>query len=107
MQLFLDEIASRYPNDTVILARDGAGWHKRTNFRLPDNLCLLFLPPYSPELNTQEHRWDELRGKHCHNYASTVSTSSKTTWWLRYAISKTLPTESSVSPAGTGFLLES
>ena len=28
---------------------------------------LLFLPPYSPELNPVEHLWDELREKHFHN----------------------------------------
>jgi transposase len=67
MHIVLDEIASRYPNDNVIMVRDGAGWHKSTNFRLPDNLRLLFLPPYSPELNPQEHLWDELREKHVHN----------------------------------------
>jgi transposase len=31
------------------------------------NLKLLFLPPYSPELNPQEHVWDELQEKCFHN----------------------------------------
>ena len=105
MHIVLDEIASRYPNDNVIMVRDGAGWHKSTNFRLPDNLRLLFLPPYSPELNPQEHLWDELREKHVHNRVSTVSTPSKTTWLPRDAISNTLPTESKASPAGTGLFM--
>jgi transposase len=30
-------------------------------------LKLHFLPPYSPELNPQEHVWDELREKWFHN----------------------------------------
>ena len=34
---------------------------------MPDNLSLLFLPPYSPELNPQEHLWDELHEKYFHN----------------------------------------
>ena len=54
MQIFLDEIASRHLNDNVVMVLDGAGWHKSKDFRLPDNLRLLFLPPYSPELNPQE-----------------------------------------------------
>ena len=37
--------------------------------RLGENLRLLFLPPYSPELNPQEHLWDELREKYFHNRA--------------------------------------
>lgn len=67
MQIFLDEIASRYPDDNVVMVLDGAGWHKSNGFRLPGNLRLLFLPPYSPELNPQERLWDELREKHFHN----------------------------------------
>ncbi|WP_280139745.1 hypothetical protein [Nitrosomonas communis] len=30
MQLFLDEVLSRHPNDQIILALDGAGWHRST-----------------------------------------------------------------------------
>ena len=28
---------------------------------------MVFLPPYSPELNPVEHFWEELREKHFHN----------------------------------------
>src|SRR5699024_3844615 len=51
MQLFLTEIGQRYPQDNIVMVVDGAGWHKSAGFKLPDNLRLLFLPPYSPELN--------------------------------------------------------
>ncbi|MGH8651590.1 MAG: transposase [Gammaproteobacteria bacterium] len=47
---------------------DGAGWHRSEAIRLPDNLRLLLLPPYSPELNPVEHVWDDLREKHFHNH---------------------------------------
>ncbi|MGI3212810.1 hypothetical protein ACROSR_17060 [Roseovarius tibetensis] len=30
---------------------DGAGWHGSTILELPDNISLLLLPPYAPELN--------------------------------------------------------
>lgn len=69
MQIFLDEIAHRHPNDNIVMVLDGAGWHKSNGLRLPDNMLLLFLTPYSPELNPQEHIWDELREKHFHNRA--------------------------------------
>lgn len=67
MQLFLTEIASRYPSENIVMVVDGAGWHKRKTFDIPANLKLLFLPPYAPELNPQEHIWDELREKYFHN----------------------------------------
>jgi hypothetical protein len=67
MQLFIDELAARYRNERIILILDGAGWHKSSEIRLPDNLRLLSLPPYAPQLNPVEHLWDELREKHFHN----------------------------------------
>ena len=66
MQAFMTEIALRYPTENIVMVVDGAGWH-RCAFSLPDNLKLHFLPPYSPELNPQEHIWDELREKYFHN----------------------------------------
>ena len=69
MRVFLDEIAARYPNENVVMVLDGAGWHKSKEIKLAENVRTLFLPPYSPELNPQEHVWDELREKFFHNRA--------------------------------------
>jgi hypothetical protein len=66
MQLFITEIGKRYTEENVVMVVDGAGWHKSKTFVLPQNLRLHFLPPYSPELNPQEHVWDELREKYFH-----------------------------------------
>ena len=40
---------------------DGAGWHKSAELDVPENIQLLHLPPYSPELNPVEHIWDYIR----------------------------------------------
>jgi len=69
MQIFLDEVAQRHAKENIIMVLDGAGWHRSQRFELPENLRLHFLPPYSPELNPQEHLWDELREKFFHNHA--------------------------------------
>jgi transposase len=37
--------------------------------KLADNMRILSLPPYSPELNPQKHVWGELREKFFHNRA--------------------------------------
>lgn len=42
---------------------DGAGCHKARSLVVPENMRLLPLPPYAPELNPVEHLWDELREK--------------------------------------------
>jgi len=67
MQLFLDEVAQRHAADNIIMVLDGAGWHASSTLVVPPNMRLLFLPPYSPELNPVEHLWDELREKYFHN----------------------------------------
>lgn len=67
MQVFLTEVASRYPSENIVMVLDGAGWHKSKSLVMPSNLKLLFLPRYAPELNPQEHVWDELREKSFHN----------------------------------------
>lgn len=67
MNIFLAEIAARYPDDFIVLILDGAGWHRSHGLKIPQNMDLLPLPPYSPQLNPVEHLWDELREKSFHN----------------------------------------
>ena len=67
MQIFLDEVSARHPDERIVMVIDGAGWHKSAALVAPQNICLLQLPPYAPELNPIEHVWDELREKHFHN----------------------------------------
>jgi len=67
MQIFLDEIATRHPKEQVVMITDGAGWHNTESMIIPENIRLVKLPPYSPELNPVEHLWDELREKSFHN----------------------------------------
>ncbi len=62
MTLHLAEISRQVtPGAHAVLVCDGAGWH-RTGGRLavPENITLLHLPPYSPELNPVENIWDYL-----------------------------------------------
>ena len=67
MQVFLNEVAARHPDDRIVMVLDGAGWHQSHELAPSANLRLLKLPPYSPELNPVEHLWDELREKSFHN----------------------------------------
>ena len=67
MQIFLDEVGARHPQDKIVMVLDGAGWHASESLKPPANMRLLPLPPYAPELNPVEHVWDELREKFFHN----------------------------------------
>jgi hypothetical protein len=60
MNEHLKEISTQVaPGAHAILVCDGAGWHQRGGkLRVPDNITLLSLPPYSPELNSIVARHD-------------------------------------------------
>ena len=56
MNAHLTEIARTVaPGAHALLILDGAGWHGSAALVVPDNLSLLTLPPYSPELNPVEN----------------------------------------------------
>lgn len=58
MTLFLDGLSrSVAPDVHILLVLDQAGWHKARTLTVPDNITLLSLPPYSPELNPIERVW--------------------------------------------------
>ena len=63
MNRHLEEISREVePGAHAILICDGAGWHQRgRKLQVPDNITLLPLPPYSPELNPMENVWAYLR----------------------------------------------
>ena len=52
----------------AIIAVDGAGYHaKSSTLIIPENISLISLPPYSPELNPMENIWQWLKGKYLKN----------------------------------------
>jgi len=63
MTLHLAEISqSVMPGAHAVITVDGAGWHQQGDkLKIPANISLLPLPPYSPELNPQENVWQYLR----------------------------------------------
>lgn len=63
MNLFLREVADRHPHEFICMIMDSAGWHKAKALAIPENMRILYLPPYSPELNPVEYLWDDVREK--------------------------------------------
>lgn len=62
MQLFVNEVSKKVPEGRHgVLTLDKAAWHTTKKLQLSENLSLLFLPPYSPELNPIEQVWQFLK----------------------------------------------
>ena len=67
MGQFLAQVGSAHRDRHVVMVLDGASSHRAAALTVPDNVSLIRLPPYSPELNPTEILWHELREKHCAN----------------------------------------
>jgi transposase len=61
MNVFLRELSKAHGDDLIILVADGAGWHKAKGLVIPENIEMISLPPYTPEMNPIEQIWKELR----------------------------------------------
>jgi len=65
-QDFLDVFSWSFPGSLNVLildnlVLDNGAFHKAKALRTPDNVELLFLPPYSPELNPIERSWQDVK----------------------------------------------
>ena len=61
MSSFLAQVSTNHPNEFNIMIVDGASSHKSKDLIVPENVALVLLPPYSPELNPAEQIWNQLR----------------------------------------------
>lgn len=60
VNLFLKQLSEKYTDAKILLILDNASYHKNQGsekYPLPENISLMFLPPYSPDLNPQENVW--------------------------------------------------
>ena len=46
MNVFLQKLSDTYPHDRILLVCDGAAWHKSNALVIPQNIRLLFIPPW-------------------------------------------------------------
>jgi transposase len=67
MNIYFEELLKEYPGRDILIIMDQAGWHKAKELKVPETITLMFLPPYSPELNPVEKLWKWLRKEVTHN----------------------------------------
>jgi len=58
---YLEEFSKQNPRDCKIIVIDNAGFHACQNIEIPDNIYLLRIPPYTPELNPCEQVWQYIK----------------------------------------------
>jgi transposase len=85
VNMFLEQFAAEIPEDVpVLVVWDPAGFHTGKELKIPENITIVHLPPYSPELNPMENLWHDLRSYYWSNrtfadYDALVD-AAQTTW---------------------------
>ena len=72
-QEFLNGFSGRFSESLNILVLDNGQFHKANALTIPDNVRLVFLPPYSPELNPIERFWQDLKDHLAFHLYETLS----------------------------------
>lgn len=60
---YLQDLSLYKPKELKIVIIDNAAFHSTKNIQLPENIILLPIPPYSPELNPAEKMWQHFKDK--------------------------------------------
>ena len=62
-EAFLQQLSEQFPETLNVLVVDNAPAHTAHALQIPENVVLLYLPPYSPELNPVERLWEDLKSR--------------------------------------------
>ena len=60
-QIFLNELSIEKQGQLNIMVLDNGAFHKAKKLNIPENILLVFLPPYAPELNPAEKMWAKFK----------------------------------------------
>lgn len=72
-QIFLDEFSKQNANELKIIVLDNGAFHKAKRLAIPKNIILIFLPPFSPELNPAEKIWAKFKREFTNKLHKTLN----------------------------------
>lgn len=75
--IFLKELKKLHPNQSVCVIMDNAPCHKPKILHLLEGLSIIYLPPYSPELNPVERYFEEMRRATANQIFTTIDDLEK------------------------------
>ncbi len=58
---YLEGFAKQRPDEFKVVVIDNAAFHSTLGMELPKNICLLRIPPYTPECNPCEQIWKHIK----------------------------------------------
>jgi len=71
---YLEDFSKHNPSELKILVIDNAAFHSTKDVELPNNIILLTIPAYCPELNPAEKVWQWMKDKIAMKIYDTIET---------------------------------
>lgn len=69
-------MSKQNPTELKIVVLDNGSFHKSKKLIIPGNIVLIFLPPYSPELNPAEKIWWQIKQEFvCKSFENIIDLS--------------------------------
>ena len=85
---YLNEFSKYKPEEAKIIVIDNAGFHSTNNINIPDNIYLLRIPPYCPELNPCEQVWAWIKCRYKNKVFYDIEILKE---WLSNTVNKMTP----------------
>lgn len=69
---YLKAFSAYKPREFKVIIIDNAGFHSTKHLEIPDNIALINIPPYCPELNPAEQVWQYIKKRYKNKTFSTM-----------------------------------
>ena len=99
---YLVEFSKYKPQELKIIIIDNAGFHSLKQYKIPDNIKLIRIPPYSPELNPSEKIWHYIKQYYKNKVFENLNNVKQ---WLHQFIKEELTKELVISITHNEFYL--
>jgi transposase len=87
---YLKEFSKYKPMELKLIFIDNAGFHSLKHYEIPENIELIRIPPYTPELNPSEKIWHYIKQYYKNNVFENIDNVKQ---WLHNFINTKLSEE--------------
>ena len=76
-QIFLEDFSAQESEELIVIVAYNGAFHKAKFLKIPENIIIIFLPPYSPELNPAEKIWAKFKRDFSNRWLKTLDDLDK------------------------------
>ena len=86
---YLKAFSKHRPQEIKVIVIDNAGFHSLKDYKIPENIKLIRIPPYAPELNPSEKIWAYIKQYFKNRCFETIEGIKS--WLHKFVVEKLTP----------------